>query len=107
MQGMWIQTNTFSHAVATAEHKIITFEVELLDSLGHQGQVVAVLFFYKGQVLQKGRVDAHRFDERGNFVRYVEQCEKVGVGEKLAKNFKTLFPAPHPGQPIVNNCYLH
>lgn len=31
----------------------------------------------------------------------------MGLWKELTENFQTPLPSPHPGEPIMDDCYLH
>lgn len=99
--------NSFRDAVAAAQNQIITFKIESTYGPGHQRQVIAVIFIYAWQVLQKGGMNPHGLNSGGYFAWYVEEGKKVGIREQFAKSFETPLTSPHTGQPIMNQCHFH
>ena len=57
-----------------------------------------------GNLLERRGGDVVRFDGAVDFPRDVDERENVRLREDLAEEFEYLFPAAHPGEPIMNKC---
>ena len=87
--GNWAE----NRALAARLSREITGEV-LFDSF-NRGRYATDASFY--QIVPAGVVIPRNMDEG----------ENIGGRKQVAKRFKDLFPAPHPGEPVVHQGDFH
>jgi hypothetical protein len=97
----------FGDAMAAADDQIEAFEIELLDEDRKQRQALAVIPAHAGQVLEQRVVDRRALDRRRDRAADVQQGEQLGAGIPLAQHLEHLLTAAHPGEPVVDDGYLH
>jgi hypothetical protein len=60
-----------------------------------------------GQPLQEAGGDLHALDGWRRAPGDVQEREEACVGKAAAEHFKALLAAPHPSEPVVDQCDLH
>src|SRR5207253_7628190 len=82
-------------------------EVEGRDRRRKQRQVEAVAASRGRQPLHERGYDPPPFDRRRDAPGHVQERVEVGVGEELAEHLEAALPAPHSGEPVMDQGHPH
>ena len=87
-----------------ADHQVVTAQVEVLESHGHEWQQRAIM---PPQGIEERRRDMPLANGRAHALRIVEQREQVGVGQQAAQRFQHGLAASLVEEPVMHYSYTH
>ncbi len=102
VRGAGGRTRPDRDAVARRQDEVVAPEVEAAHREGEQREVLAEAARRARQPLDERRPDRARLDGRGDAAGDVDQCEDVGCGKETDQALQDALPAPHAGQPVMD-----
>src|SRR4030095_8532850 len=93
--------------MTTADHQIVTVEVERLDHHRKERQILPVKLTGLGEPLHPGATDPVLFDPLGHAALDVNQRIDRRVRIELADRFEHFLSATHPSEPVVDDGDAH